>query len=41
IGDEYNHLFKQHGGEKIQHVESLNSRSEWVEAVKQLVVQNA
>lgn len=41
IGEEYNHLFKQHGGEKIQLVESLNSRSEWVEAVKQLVVQNA
>lgn len=37
IGVEYDHIFKQHGGEKVTLVESLNARPEWVEAVAGMV----
>jgi ferrochelatase len=37
IGDEYNVLFKEHGGEKVQLVESLNDGDDWVEAAKQII----
>ena len=32
IGDEYQEIFEEHGGEKIQLVPSLNSDPDWVEA---------
>lgn len=38
IGTEYNHLFQQHGGEKVQLVESLNSDSLWIETLKSMVI---
>ena len=41
IGVEYAEIFHQHGGEKIQLVESLNTHSSWVEAIKQRVLQCA
>jgi ferrochelatase len=40
IGDEYQKLFKEHWGEKVQFVESLNDNYRWVEAVKELVEKN-
>ncbi len=40
IGDEYQLLFKEHGGEKVQLVESLNDEDNWVTAVKNLVEKN-
>lgn len=38
IGVEYDEIFKHHGGEKIQLVESLNTDPVWVNALKNLVV---
>jgi ferrochelatase len=40
IGIEYQELFKEHGGEKIQLVESLNSRPMWIAALKNMVMQS-
>jgi ferrochelatase len=37
ISDEYQVLFEQHGGEKIQLVESLNDHPAWIEALEALV----
>lgn len=37
IGTEYDEIFKHHGGEKVQLVESLNDSDAWVEALKNLV----
>ncbi len=37
IGVEYNQLFKKHGGEKIQLVESLNDHQAWIEALAEIV----
>lgn len=37
IGDEYQHLFEQQGGEKVQLVESLNEHPLWIGCLKQLV----
>jgi len=37
ISDEYQQLFVEHGGEKIQLVESLNDHPEWIDALEQLV----
>lgn len=39
IGTEYNELFLEHGGEKIQLVESLNSNDSWVNALKSLILE--
>jgi len=39
-GVEYKDLFEKSGGEKWQLVESLNESSEWVECVKQMVLQH-
>lgn len=36
IGIEYQHLFEQHGGEKVQLVESLNDHPLWIECLKDL-----
>lgn len=38
IGIEYNHIFKQHGGEKLQLVESLNENQKWIEALKKMIL---
>jgi ferrochelatase len=37
IGVEYQHLFEENGGEKIQLVESLNSNYDWIETLAELV----
>lgn len=37
IGTEYNELFREHGGEKVQLVESLNSSPAWISALKNMV----
>ena len=37
IGTEYQEIFHEHGGEKIQLVESLNSGDDWVETIKKIV----
>lgn len=37
IGTEYQEIFHQHGGQKVQLVESLNSGDDWVETIKELV----
>lgn len=37
IGIEYQHLFEQHGGEKVQLVESLNDHPVWITCLKELV----
>lgn len=41
IGIEYQKLFKEHGGEKIQLVESLNDHPMWIEALKNIILKNA
>ncbi len=38
IGTEYKHIFKQHGGEELQLVESLNEDPKWIEAIKKMVI---
>jgi ferrochelatase len=37
IGVEYDELFKKHGGEKVQLVESLNDHPMWIEALANIV----
>jgi ferrochelatase len=37
IGVEYQELFEEHGGEKIQLVESLNDHPLWIETLKELI----
>ena len=37
IGVEYQHLFEENGGEKIQLVESLNANTDWIETLANLV----
>jgi ferrochelatase len=41
IGYEYQLLFEEHGGEKIQLVESLNDHPMWIDALKEMVLQNS
>lgn len=38
IGVEYNEIFTDHGGEKLQLAESLNDRDPWVDALKKMIV---
>lgn len=38
IGDEYQEIFEEHGGEKVQLVESLNDHPKWVACLKDLVL---
>ncbi|HRN26619.1 MAG: ferrochelatase [Ignavibacteriaceae bacterium] len=38
IGIEYQNIFKEHGGEKVQLVESLNDHPMWIETLKKLVL---
>ena len=40
IGIEYQKLFEEHGGKKIQLVESLNDHPMWIETLKELVLKN-
>ncbi len=40
IGTEYNEIFKKHGGEKVQLVESLNDSPLWIQALKNMVLEN-
>ncbi len=37
IGSEYQEIFEEHGGEKVQLVESLNDHPLWVEALEEMV----
>jgi len=37
IGTEYNEIFKEHGGESVTLVKSLNDSDVWVEAIKAMV----
>ncbi|WP_299577671.1 ferrochelatase [uncultured Sunxiuqinia sp.] len=39
LGVEYQELFEEHGGEKIQLVESLNDHPLWIETLKELILQ--
>lgn len=39
IGTEYDHIFKQYGGEKLQLVESLNEDPDWIEAIRKMVLE--
>ncbi len=41
IGVEYQKLFEEHGGEKVQLVESLNDHPMWIETLKEIVINNA
>ena len=41
IGDEYQEIFEEYGGEKVQLVESLNDSDTWVECVKQIISKRA
>lgn len=38
IGTEYDEIFKEHGGQKITLVDSLNSNAVWVNAVKEITL---
>jgi ferrochelatase len=38
IGIEYQKLFNEHGGEKIQLVESLNEHPMWIKTLKNLIL---
>ena len=40
IGEEYQHIFHAHGGEKVQLVESLNDHPLWINCLKQIVLDN-
>ncbi|WP_266203208.1 ferrochelatase [Pontibacter kalidii] len=40
VGEEFKEMFEHAGGEKWQLVESLNSSDSWVEALKEMVLQN-
>lgn len=39
VGTEYNELFQEHGGEKVQLVPSLNSNLQWVDVVSKMVTE--
>jgi protoporphyrin/coproporphyrin ferrochelatase len=38
IGTEYDEIFKEHGGQKVTLVNSLNADDHWVNAVKQIIL---
>jgi ferrochelatase len=40
IGIEYQKLFVEHGGEKVQLVESLNDHPMWIDTLKRIVINN-
>ena len=41
IGDEYQELFEEHGGEKVQLVESLNSYDTFVHGLKDMILKRS
>jgi len=41
IGDEYQELFEEHGGEKVQLVESLNSSDTFVNGLKEMILKRS
>lgn len=41
ISTEYNELFREHGGEKIQLVQSLNEHPSWINVLKNIVIEKA
>ena len=41
IGHEYQEIFEEHGGEKLQLVESLNDHPIWVNTLKEMVLEKA
>lgn len=41
IGDEYQEIFEEHGGEKVQLVESLNDHPLWINALEDMVRKRA
>ncbi len=41
IGIEYQKLFSEHGGEKVQLVESLNDHPMWIDTLKKLILKQA
>ena len=40
IGKEYQHLFRKHGGELLQLVDSLNDNDFWIEGLKEIIENN-
>lgn len=38
IGEEYQEIFSEHGGEKVQLVESLNDHPLWIQCMKELII---
>lgn len=38
IGEEYNDIFREYGGEKVQLVESLNDHPLWIQCLKEMVL---
>ena len=40
IGDEYQEIFEEHGGEKVQLVESLNAHPTWIKCLQELVLES-
>jgi protoporphyrin/coproporphyrin ferrochelatase len=40
IGDEYQEIFRAHGGEHVQLVESLNDHPLWIRCLKEIVLEN-
>lgn len=40
IAVEYDELFREHGGEKVQLVESLNDHPRWIQALKDIVLRS-
>jgi protoporphyrin/coproporphyrin ferrochelatase len=38
IGEEYQEIFRHHGGEKVQLVESLNDHPLWIQCLKDIVI---
>jgi ferrochelatase len=41
IGEEYQEIFEEHGGVKVQLVPSLNTSDKWVEALKAIILERA
>lgn len=41
IGSEYQEIFVEHGGEKIQLVESCNDHPMWIQTLKEIILKNA
>ena len=39
IGIEYQEIWEEHGGEKLQLVESLNAHPVWVDAIKDMIIE--